>query len=449
MQHRVYYQPHIEESHKDLCKMYWLHNTDKKASFTYGVPEIAEKFNISKKEVPQLIRSGSYLLLDDYFCLGCNIQRIVRTRAELRQQTKEWRCEKCAFIWSNSYNADRQIKEVLEKQNRTRLSEISNIVINQLNHLNARKPPKPEKLNIVDKYLLIIVLDVLANSNTKSIITLVNNSCISIDKKSLSPSLILDIQILKRLHTKNLLTINYQESYRPFYINEKGNLEIDYKYADFNFSYSNEQLEELTNFLKTEDAKCELINHPEFSKWAENIIVHELIEYLLIESGSHSLYPTIEANTLAALKELAFNYSLNSCYYAIWSAVQYSAKFFRNGANKKHATNTIGKNIERKLEILKKNPYTDKSFQRHNKLPQTLLSKRMLDDTFGIRDCSFKFPLNILLKNCVANVNYDSIDSNLALSASSTNTAVNNLEISNIKILKRQKHSIYGKLGSK
>lgn len=449
MQHRVYYQPYIEESHKDLCKIYWQRNTDKKASFTYSVPEIAEKFNISNKEIPQLIRSGSYLLLDGYFCLGCNIQRIVRTRSELRQQTKEWRCEKCAFSWSNSYNADRQVREVLEKQNRTGLSEMSDMIINRLNHLNARKTPEPGKLNIVDKYLLVIVLDVLANNNTKNIVKLINNSCILTDEKRLSPSLALDIQILKRLHTKNLLTINYQESYRPFYINEKGDLEIDYKYADFNFSYNNEQLRVLTTFLKTEDAKCELINHPEFSKWAENIIVHELIEYLLIESAYESLYPNIGANILTVLKELAINYSLNNCYYAVWSAVQYSAKFYRKGANKKHAANTIGKNIETNLEKLKATPYNGKLFQRPKELPQSLLSKRMLDDNFGIKDCSFKLPLKFLLENCIAHINYNSIDSNVALSASSANTAVNNLNISNINILNYQKHSIYGKLGSK
>ena len=293
------------------------------------------------------------------------------------------------------------------------------------------------------------MLDVLANNNTKNIVTLINNSCILTDEKRLSPSLALDIQILKRLHTKNLLTINYQESYRPFYINEKGDLEIDYKYADFNFSYNNEQLRVLTTFLKTEDAKCELINHPEFSKWAENIIVHELIEYLLIESAYESLYPNIGANILTVLKELAINYSLNNCYYAVWSAVQYSAKFYRKGANKKHAANTIGKNIETNLEKLKATPYNGKLFQRPKELPQSLLSKRMLDDNFGIKDCSFKLPLKFLLENCIAHINYNSIDSNVALSASSANTAVNNLNISNINILNYQKHSIYGKLGSK
>ena len=84
---------------------------------------------------------------------------------------------------------------------------MSDMIINRLNHLNARKTPEPGKLNIVDKYLLVIVLDVLANNNTKNIVTLINNSCILTDEKRLSPSLALDIQILKRLHTKNLLTI--------------------------------------------------------------------------------------------------------------------------------------------------------------------------------------------------------------------------------------------------
>lgn len=449
MKLEIKYNDGISNTDREVCEMYWHKASERKSDFSYRIAEICEKMDLEPKDIPAIVKSNSRLFLTDSLCIGCQYPYAISTRSELinHRVRDSWECIKCKSTREMAlHDEERALAEAMRQRN-IEMTEMMTDQLSEIRLSQLKSIPEIEEVSALNKFLLVCVLDSLGRDNTRRTIACSDNYDEAV---LLSPNASLDAHVIFELYRANLLIINSSASNQPFHIDdETGLVVINYNTADFDFAYDREQCAQIIHYTKTEQAKYDLLADAYYEKMLSNIFLSELLSYLNTESQAIDLMPDMGTNMFSALNRCVQNYNLSTSYYVIWSSIRNAGDFIVNkGVSRRHAANSIRVNIDKTLDRIEIKPYVSREFKRHRNIPQSDMSRILIDDVFGLKDGAFKFSKQELLEM------YDHID-DCSSKDSKPNTLdyVSESQISpGVSIATNSKTMpsfVYGKLGSK
>ena len=421
MRTKLEYKSDITETNKLICERYWLRQGDKRSGFIYTCREIGEELNVRHQDIPRIVKANAHLLVLDFQCIECGIDKVCHTRSQLTQlKPYGWRCDDC-------YEAlqEKQRQEYLEYQiEQKRLKEERRQValerINDYRNNQLTEIPPITQLSEVDKLLLAAVIESLGTESLETTISLRDNLSLS-----LSPFFVLDQQVLHHLFELNLLLLAPRESYEYISVNEEQKLEVDYYQATFEFAYDANDLTKIMVDAKSKKNVSALVSNIQFEMWCQQIQLGECLSYLITRSKLNNLAPPIGEKLFSSLSACLAECSVSVMHYIIYKGVESAAAYVQKpNITRKHASNSISGNIERVVtKISSGSWYANKSY-RDASHPQSAMAKVFFDFVFGIEDCGFNYTLDELFnpykpQQAIGQVGYATLGS-----AQSTNYSI-------------------------
>lgn len=394
MQTKLDYKSDITDEIKLICDKYWARANDKKNDFVYTCREISEEFSLRLSEVSKISKDHSTLIVLDCQCKNCGITKFCHTRSELVQLQDDWMCDECE-VTRRKRIRDEEIAEekLLEQQEIERKRDLISL-LRHYRRSQVQSIPSIDYLSKIDLFLLVAVIENIGISNLESPFALRSNA-----ESLLSPSRALDVEILRHLCQKNLLLFNTEEAHHHIEFDDENNLEVDFFHMNFDFAYSKEQLHRLVAESKEEKLRLALVKNPEYQEWGRNIQISECMRYLKKRCLMNGL-PTIDNENMESLLGMCLlKYSISKVYYLIWGAVE-SASSYSNKPNitKRHASNTIYGNIQKRYDDVSDQKLECRKFNRDSRLFQTTVEKTFFDRVYLVKDCGFNYTMDDLAR---------------------------------------------------
>lgn len=398
MKTKVEYQLGITEINKLICEKYWLRESDKRNGYVYTCKQIGKEFGLKHSEVSVIAKSNAKLIVLDCQCLECGEPKICYVRGHLTQlKLDNWRCDKCWEIIKK-----RRMQKFLEQQlEQERLDEEKRQTITDAlmdYRAQQEKAISPlEDLSLIDKLLLMAIVESLSSDNLKTSLSLTDNL-----ERPLSPLYTMDETILEHLFKANILLLNPMDSLDYTNITESGEVDInlDYAKATFDFAYDANDITSLRVEVKEQKTVNELIDNVIFKDWCENIQLAECVSYLIERARVNGLTPPLGEKMMSLLKASLTTYSVTELISLIWMAVE-SASSYSNKPNitNKHASNSIYTILQSNIDKVSNGIWKRKKFNRDTNLPESAISKVFFDNVFKVHDGSFKYRLDELFES--------------------------------------------------
>ncbi|MDN3454537.1 hypothetical protein [Psychrobacter sp. APC 3350] len=384
MKTKLEYQLNITEINKGICEKYWLREKANKNSYVFTCKEIGEEYGFKYYEIPKIAKENAHILVLDCQCIDCGVAKNCKTRSELiHLDLDKWRCNKC-------------LNELKEQQERLEQEQYQTVIKGLYRYRAEQEDAIPpfEELGLIDKLLLIAIVESLGCDNLRTTLSLVDNL-----QKPLSPLYTMDERILEHLFEANVLLLNPLESLDYVNISESGEISInlDYSQATFDFAYDAKDITNLRVKVKEQKTINDLFNNAAFRDWCENIQLAECLSYLIEMSRINSLSPPLGDKMMSLLQANLTTYSVAELYRMIWMAVE-SASSYSNKPNvtTKHASNSIYTILRGNIDKVDNGIWQCKPFSREVNLPKSAISKVFFDDIFKMYDCGFKYMLDAL-----------------------------------------------------
>lgn len=397
MKTEVKYQPDITDKNKELCEKYWLREKENKTSYVFTCQSLSKQYGLKQSEITNIVRDNAYLKVLDCQCLDCGITSECKTRFELTNlDTDSWRCDACLKAYKEQQ--EKEWREYLLEQERLE-QERQKAVIDGLNNYRAEQEsaiPTLEKLSLIDKLLLIAIVESLGSDNLKTTLSLTDNL-----ERPLSPLYTMDETILEHLFKTNILLLNPMDSLDYADITESGeiDLNLDYSQATFDFAYGVNDITSLRVEVKEQKTINELIDNVVFKDWCENIQLAECVSYLIERARVNGLTAPLGEKMMSLLKASLTTYSVTELISLIWMAVE-SASSYSNKPNitNKHASNSIYTILQSNIDKVSNGVWKRKTFNRDTNLRESAIAKVFFDDVFKVHDGSFKYRLDELFE---------------------------------------------------
>ena len=391
----IEYQPNIIDRNKNISEKYWLRENDNKTSYVFTCRSLSKMYELKQSEITNIVRENACIKVLDCQCLDCGVTSECKTRFELTNlDVSNWRCDMCLEAINAQHERER-LEYILEQERLEQ--EQYQTVIKGLYRYRAEQEdaiPPFEELGLIDKLLLIAIVESLGCDNLRTTLSLVDNL-----QKPLSPLYTMDERILEHLFEANVLLLNPLESLDYVNISESGEISInlDYSQATFDFAYDAKDITNLRVKVKEQKTINDLFNNAAFRDWCENIQLAECLSYLIEMSRINSLSPPLGDKMMSLLQANLTTYSVAELYRMIWMAVE-SASSYSNKPNvtTKHASNSIYTILRGNIDKVDNGIWQCKPFSREVNLPKSAISKVFFDDIFKMYDCGFKYMLDAL-----------------------------------------------------
>lgn len=392
----IKYQTNITDKNKDICEKYWLREKDNKTSYVFTCQSLGKNYDLKKSEITNIVRENAYIKVLDCQCLDCGVTNECKTRFELTNlDIDNWRCDECLKAFNE--RQEREWCEYILEQERLE-QEQHQAIIESLNRYRAEQedatPPFGE-LSLIDKLLLMAIVESLGSDNLKTTLSLTDNL-----QRPLSPLHTMDEKILEHLFEANVLLLNPLDSLDYVDVTESGEIDInlDYSQATFDFAYDAKDITNLRIKVKEQITINDLIDNVAFRDWCENIQLAECLSYLIERARTNGLTPSIGDKMMSLLQANLKNYSVAELCRLIWMAVE-SASSYSNKPNitNKHASNSIYTILQSNIDRVANGIWKRKPFSREFSLPESAIAKVFFDDIFKMHDCGFQYMLDDLL----------------------------------------------------
>lgn len=391
----IEYQPNITDKNKNISEKYWLRENDNKTSYVFTCRSLSKKYELKQSEITNIVRENACIKVLDCQCLDCGVTSECKTRFELTNlNVSNWRCDMCLEVFNKQQERERF--EYIVEQERLEQEQHQSIIDGLYKYRAEQEDAIPpfEELSLIDKLLLMAIVESLGSENLRTTLSLIDNL-----QKPLSPLYTMDERILKHLFEANVLLLNPLESLDYANISESGeiNINLDYSQATFEFAYDAKDITNLRVKVKEQKTINDLINSAAFRDWCENIQLAECLSYLIERSRVNGLAPPLGDKMMSLLQANHTTYSVAELCRMIWMAVE-SASSFSNKPNitTKHASNSIYTILQVNIDKVDNGIWQCKPFSREVDLPKSAISKVFFDDIFKMYDCGFKYILDAL-----------------------------------------------------
>jgi len=395
MKTELEYQPDITDENKDICKKYWLREKDNRASYMFTCQSISKEYGFERSEITNIVKDNAYLKVLDCQCLDCGITSECKTRFELTNlDVSNWRCVMCLEAFNEKQERERL--EYIVEQERLEQEQHQAIIEGLYRYRTEQEDAIPpfDELSLIDKLLLMAIVESLGSDNLKTTLSLTDNL-----QRPLSPLRTMDERILEHLFEANVLLLNPLDSLDYVDVTELGEIDVDldYSQATFDFAYNAKDVTNLRVKVKERKTIDDLINNAAFRDWCENIQLAECLSYLIERSRINGLAPPLGDKMMSLLQANLMTYSVAELCRIIWMAVE-SASSYSNKLNitTKHASNSIYTILQGNIDKVDNGIWQCKPFSREVNLPKSAISKVFFDDIFKIYDCGFKYILDEL-----------------------------------------------------
>lgn len=398
MKTAIEFQTGITDKNKELCEKYWLREKDNKTSYVFTCQSLSKEYGLKQSEITNIVRDNACLKVLDCQCLDCGIASECKTRFELTNlDTDSWRCDACLKAYKEQQ--EKEWREYLLEQERLE-QERQKAVIDGLNNYRAEQEsaiPTLEELSLIDKLLLMAIVESLGSDNLKTTLSLTDNL-----ERPLSPLYTMDETILEHLFKANILLLNPMDSLDYANITESGEIDIklDYSQATFDFAYDANDITSLRVEVKEQKTIDELIDNVVFKDWCENIQLAECVSYLIERARVNGLTPPLGEKMMSLLKASLTTYSVAELSRLIWMAVE-SASSYSNKPNitNRHASNSIYTILQGNIDKVSNGIWKREAFSRDTNLRESAIAKVFFDDVFKVHDGSFKYKLDELFES--------------------------------------------------
>lgn len=399
MKTAIEYQPNITDENKTLCEKYWLREKDNKTSYVFTCKSLSNEYGLKRSEITNIVRDSAYLKVLDCLCLDCGVMSECKTRFDLTNlDIENWRCDNCLKAYEKQQ--EKEWRDYLLEQERLE-QERQHAIIESLDKYRSEQEgatPALEELGLIDKLLLMAVVESLGSDNLKTTLSLTDNL-----QRPLSPLYTMDERILEHLFKANILLLNPMDSLNYASITETGKIDInlDYSQAIFDFSYDTNDITSLRVTVKEQKTINDVINNLAFKDWCENIQLAECLSYLIERARINSLAPPLGDKMMSLLQANLTTYSVAELYSLIWMAVE-SASSYSNKPNitNKHASNSVYTILQSNIDKVSSGIWKRKTFNRDTNLPKSAITKVFFDDVFKTSDCGFRSRLDELYNEC-------------------------------------------------
>lgn len=395
MKTKLEYQPAIADATKLICEQYWLMRRNKPNEFVHTCQEIGQAFGFRPKDISNIAKTNSQLVVLDSQCVDCGKIHICHNRAQFNQlKLGSWRCDIC---WKALSKRTIQAQPLLEKpvekesleegQKQACLEYLNSYRTTQLTEI-----PSVITLSEVDRLLLAATIESLGTDDLKTTISLHD-----IQSLPLSPFFGLDEHLLQHLFELNLLLLVAEDNFEYININEEQELEIDYQRATFEFAYDTDDLNKVMVATKSKKNIHALVADNQFRIWCENIQLAECLNYLTTRAILNNLEPSITEKLFSIFRSCLAENSVSVMHYIIYRAVEIAAKASqKSNTTKKHPSSFISNNIERVFGQISTGVGRRNNSFRDDSHPQSAMTKLFFDYVFGMEDCGFYYTLDEL-----------------------------------------------------
>ena len=398
MKTAIEFQTGITDKNKELCEKYWLREKDNKTSYVFTCQSLSKEYGLKQSEITNIVRDNACLKVLDCQCLDCGIASECKTRFELTNlDTDSWRCDACLKAYKEQQ--EKEWREYLLEQERLE-QERKQAIIEGLNNYRVEQKgaiPTLEELSLIDKLLLMAIVESLGSDNLKTTLSLTDNL-----ERPLSPLYTMDETILEHLFKANILLLNPMDSLDYANITESGEIDInlDYSQATFDFAYDANDITSLRVEVKEQKTIDELIDNVVFKDWCENIQLAECVSYLIERARVNGLTPPLGEKMMSLLKASLTTYSVAELSRLIWMAVE-SASSYSNKPNitNRHASNSIYTILQGNIDKVSNGIWKREAFSRDTNLRESAIAKVFFDDVFKVHDGSFKYKLDELFES--------------------------------------------------
>jgi hypothetical protein len=368
---------------------------NKPNEFVHTCQEIGQVFGLRPKDISNIAKTNSHLVVLDSQCIDCDKIHICHNRAQFNQlKLGSWRCDLC---WKALSKRTIQAQPLLEKPvEKESLEEEQKQVfleyINSYRTTQLTEIPSVTTLNEVDKLLLAATIESLGTDDLKTTISLHD-----IHSLPLSPFFWLDEHLLQHLFELNLLLLVPEDNFEYININEEQKLEIDYQRATFEFAYDTDDLNKVMIGAKYKKDIHALVADKQFRMWCEDIQLAECLNYLTTRARLNNLEPSITEKLFSIFRSCLAENSVSVMYYVIYRAVEMAAKSSqKSNTTQKHPSSSISSNIELVFGQISTGVCRRNSSFRDDSHPQSAMTKLFFDYVFGMEDCGFYYPLDEL-----------------------------------------------------
>ncbi|GAF55072.1 hypothetical protein JCM18901_690 [Psychrobacter sp. JCM 18901] len=392
----IEYQPNITDKNKNISEKYWLRENDNKTSYVFTCRSLSKEYELKQSEITNIVRENACIKVLDCQCLDCGVINECKTRFELTNlDISNWRCDKCLKAFNE--RQEREWREYILEQERLE-QEQHQAIIEGLKRYRAEQedatPPFGE-LSLIDKLLLMAIVESLGSDNLKTTLSLADNL-----QRPLSPLYTMDERVLKHLFEANVLLLKPLDSLDYVDVTESGEIDVDldYSQATFDFAYDAKDITDLRVKIKDQITINDLIDNVAFRDWCENIQLAECLSYLIERSRINGLAPPLGDKMMSLLQANLTTYSVAELCRMIWMAVE-SASSYSNkpSITNKHASNSIYTILQSNIDRVTNGTWKRKPFNREVNLPESAIAKVFFDDIFKIFDCGFKYTLDDLI----------------------------------------------------
>jgi len=395
MKTKLEYQLGTADATKLICEKYWLMRRNKPNEFVHTCQEIGQVFGLRPKDISNIAKTNSHLVVLDSQCIDCDKIHICHNRAQFNQfKLGSWRCDLC---WKALSKRTIQAQPLLEKPvEKESLEEEQKQVfleyINSYRTTQLTEIPSVTTLNEVDKLLLAATIESLGTDDLKTTISLHD-----IHSLPLSPFFWLDEDILQHLFKLNLLLLAPENNFKYININGEQELEIDYQRATFEFAYDTDDLNKVIVAAKSKKNIHALVADIQFRIWCKNIQLGECLNYLATRSNLNYLELSITEKLLSVFRSCLVENSVSVMYYVIYRAVEIAAKSSQTlDSTQKHSSSSISRNIELVFGQVSTGVCRRNSSFRDDSHPQSAMAKLFFDYVFGVEDGGFYHTLDEL-----------------------------------------------------
>lgn len=417
------YQPGITNATKLICEKYWLMRRNKPNEFVHTCREIGQVFGFRAKDISNIAKTNSQLVVLDSQCIDCGKLHICHNRAQFNQlKLGSWQCDLCLYVRSKKTMQaqppleKRVEKERLEEEQKQAFLEY----INSYRTTQLTEIPSVTTLNEVDKLLLAATIESLGTDDLKTTISLHDTQSLP-----LSPFFWLDEDILEHLFELNLLLLAPEVSFQYININEDQELEIDYQRANFEFAYETADLNKVIVGTKSKKNIHALGIDSQFRIWCENIQLAECLSYLTTRSKLNVLEPSITEKLLSLFRSCLAEYSVSVMHYVIYRAVEIAAKSSqKSNITQKPPSSSISSNIEQVFAQISTGVCRRHNSFRDDSHPQSAMTSLFFDYVFRIEDCGFYYTLDELFNPYRSHKALEHVSYSMLGRAQSTNYSI-------------------------
>lgn len=385
-----------DEDTIEACKMFWAVN-DK--DFEYKAADIADLLGVKSNNITKHVNELCDAFDTAITCCECDCHPIITSRTSYTQSRK--------YVGSDNYvcgDCVRDAREAEAEQERLQQANTDALkrqaMIDHREEFDEYEVAYPEDIVATKNIIRLCALNVFAGSEDLSLI----NPIASVnDGTLLTPGGHGDQDLVVTLYRDNVTCIHPQSNPNAITLAEKG-FRFSPTHVGWDILVDTAAITKPNFIIKLE----EFIKGDEFLSFdphalyvmAYEISYQECEAYLKYCLNEHHLSFEPGDKTKKVIMDCLEEYSVAQIYSFIWRAAKDAAAFrTRKGVNKKHAANTVVRNIQRSFENALAKGWAVDGFNRNYNLPQSCLSRVFFNWIFGTADGGFDSVIGELLES--------------------------------------------------